>query len=101
MTRSSSLHTVEPADERRIVDHRREHHTAARASGLPSPQVGGLYLDSSKNRVTDETLRLLAELAEQSGLRSRIEAMFSGERINVTEDRAVLSSAYKRPPCCP
>ncbi|RPJ36026.1 MAG: glucose-6-phosphate isomerase, partial [Planctomycetaceae bacterium] len=45
----------------------------------------GIYLDYSKNRITDETLRLLIELAEQSGLRERIDAMFDGERINVTE----------------
>jgi glucose-6-phosphate isomerase len=55
----------------------------------------GLYLDFSKNRVTDETLRLLIELAEQSNLRPRIEAMFSGDRINVTEDRAVLHVALR------
>jgi glucose-6-phosphate isomerase len=55
----------------------------------------GLYLDFSKNRVTDETLRLLVELAEQSNLRPRIEAMFSGEKINVTEDRAVLHVALR------
>jgi glucose-6-phosphate isomerase len=60
-------------------------------------EAEGLYLDFSKNRVTDETLRLLVELAEQSGLRSRIEAMFSGEAINVTEDRAVLHVALRAP----
>ncbi len=57
----------------------------------------GLYLDYSKNRVTDETLRLLVELAEQSGLAARIEAMFAGERINVSEDRAVLHVALRMP----
>jgi len=50
----------------------------------------GLYLDYSKTRITDKTLQLLLELAEQSGLQSRIDAMFCGERINVTEDRAAL-----------
>src|SRR5213593_918845 len=50
----------------------------------------GLYLDYSKNRVTDETLRLLVQLAEEAGLPERIDAMFRGDRINVTEDRAVL-----------
>src|SRR5689334_25175256 len=49
----------------------------------------GIYLDYSKNRVTDETIDLLIDLAEQSGLRGRIDAMFGGEKINVTEDRAV------------
>ncbi|MEO6885465.1 MAG: glucose-6-phosphate isomerase, partial [Jatrophihabitantaceae bacterium] len=57
----------------------------------------GIYLDYSKNRVTDDTLRLLLELAEQSGLRERIDAMFSGEKINVTEDRAVLHVALRAP----
>jgi glucose-6-phosphate isomerase len=53
-------------------------------------EAAGVFLDHSKNRVEDETLRLLIELAEQSGLRARIEAVFRGEKINVTEDRAVL-----------
>ena len=55
----------------------------------------GIYLDYSKNRVTDETLRLLIELAEQSGLHGRLEAMFRGEKINVTENRAVLHVALR------
>ena len=55
----------------------------------------GLYFDYSKNRVTDETIRLLLELAAQSGLRKRIDAMFSGEKINVTEKRAVLHIALR------
>jgi glucose-6-phosphate isomerase len=57
----------------------------------------GLYLDYSKNRLTDETLKLLLALAEESGLRSRIDAMFSGEKINVTEKRAVLHVALRAP----
>jgi glucose-6-phosphate isomerase len=57
----------------------------------------GIYLDYSKNRVTDETLRLLIELAEQSGLRDRIDAMFRGEKINITETRAVLHVALRAP----
>ncbi|HXY07640.1 MAG TPA: glucose-6-phosphate isomerase [Terriglobales bacterium] len=57
----------------------------------------GLYLDYSKNRVTDETLRLLLQLAEESDLRARIDAMFSGEKINVTEKRAVLHVALRAP----
>jgi glucose-6-phosphate isomerase len=56
-----------------------------------------LYLDWSKNRVTDETVRLLVALAERAGLRGRIEAMFAGERINVTEDRPVLHVALRAP----
>jgi glucose-6-phosphate isomerase len=57
----------------------------------------GLYLDYSKNRVTDETLRLLRELARASGLQARIEAMFKGEKINITERRAVLHVALRAP----
>jgi glucose-6-phosphate isomerase len=57
----------------------------------------GLYLDYSKNRVTDETLKLFLRLAEQPGLQSRIEAMFRGEKINVTEKRAVLHVALRAP----
>ena len=57
----------------------------------------GLFLDYSKNRATDETLRLLVELAEQRGLKPRIEAMFRGEKINVTERRAVLQVALRAP----
>src|SRR5256885_11362417 len=58
-----------------------------------SVEGAGLYLDYSKNRVTDDTLRLLLQLAEEAGLRQRIDAMFSGEKINTTEDRAVLHVA--------
>src|SRR6266496_5197878 len=57
----------------------------------------GLYLDYSKNRVTDETLKLLLELAEESGLRGRIDAMFRGDKINITENRAVLHVALRAP----
>jgi glucose-6-phosphate isomerase len=57
----------------------------------------GLFLDYSKNRATDETLKLLISLAEESGLRDRIEAMFQGEKINVTEKRAVLHVALRAP----
>jgi glucose-6-phosphate isomerase len=57
----------------------------------------GIFLDYSKNRITDETLRLLVQLAEESGLKSRIGAMFSGEKINVTEHRAVLHIALRAP----
>jgi len=57
----------------------------------------GLYLDYSKNRVTDETLKLLLQLAEESRLRARIDAMFSGEKINITEKRAVLHVALRAP----
>ena len=57
----------------------------------------GIYLDYSKNRLTDETIRLLLRLAEESDLRARIEAMFRGEKINATEGRAVLHVALRAP----
>ncbi len=57
----------------------------------------GIYLDYSKNRITDGTIHLLLQLAEASGLRERINAMFSGEKINVTEQRAVLHVALRAP----
>jgi len=60
-------------------------------------EAAGLYLDYSKQRVTDETLALLLRLAEESGLRQRIDAMFRGEKINVTETRAVLHVALRAP----
>jgi glucose-6-phosphate isomerase len=60
-------------------------------------EAAGVYLDYSKNRVTDETLTLLLRLADERGLRSRIDAMFRGEKINVTEDRAVLHVALRAP----
>ncbi|RON02458.1 glucose-6-phosphate isomerase [Pseudomonas brassicacearum] len=62
-----------------------------------STQACGIYLDYSKNRVTDETMHLLLRLAEARGLRERIEAMFTGQKINVTEQRAVLHIALRAP----
>ena len=62
-----------------------------------SAEAAGIYLDYSKNRVTHETLRLLLALAGECGLRERIDAMFRGERINVTEKRAVLHTALRAP----
>jgi pimeloyl-ACP methyl ester carboxylesterase len=61
-------------------------------------QAAGLFLDYSKNRITDETLRLLLQLAAESGLRERIDAMFRGDRINVSENRSVLHVALRMPP---
>ena len=60
-------------------------------------EAAGLFLDYSKNRITDETVKLLVQLAEESGLRPRIDAMFRGEKINVTEKRAVLHVALRAP----
>ncbi|MBV8672820.1 MAG: glucose-6-phosphate isomerase [Acidobacteriaceae bacterium] len=60
-------------------------------------EAEGIYLDYSKHRITDETLKLLLELAEESGLRARIDAMFRGDKINITENRAVLHVALRAP----
>src|SRR5262249_18271186 len=60
-------------------------------------EAAGIFLDYSKNRITNETIGLLARLAEDCGLRARIDAMFRGEKINVTEDRAVLHVALRAP----
>jgi glucose-6-phosphate isomerase len=88
----------------------REHYDEVQATHLrdlfvKDPQRGerltaeavGIFLDYSKNRITDDTLRLLLQLADESGLRGRIDAMFDGEKINVTEDRAVLHVALRAP----
>jgi glucose-6-phosphate isomerase len=69
---------------------------AARGERLTA-EAEGLFLDYSKQRITDETLTLLLQLAEESGLRGRIDAMFSGEKINLTENRAVLHIALRAP----
>src|SRR5664280_1396136 len=67
-----------------------------RGESLTAEAVG-ICLDYSKNRITGETLKLLLQLAEESVLRSRIDAMFRGEKINVTEKRAVLHVALRAP----
>ena len=66
-------------------------------AGRFSREAEGLFLDFSKNRITDETLSLLLDLARQSGLQERIAAMFSGEKINLTENRSVLHVALRAP----
>jgi glucose-6-phosphate isomerase len=99
-----------PLTQRRAWKALATHHKKARAWHLrelfaEDPKRGermtaeavGLSLDYSKHRITDETLRLLLHLAEQSGLRARIDAMFRGERINITEKRAVLHVALRAP----
>ena len=69
----------------------------ARRGERMTAEAAGIFLDYSKNRVTDETLALLRALAEESGLRERIDAMFRGDKINVTENRAVLHVALRAP----
>ncbi|MGD0466919.1 MAG: glucose-6-phosphate isomerase [Terriglobales bacterium] len=99
---------ISPLRERPAWKALRQHHAKIQNLHLrqlfaEDPQRGehfafeavGLYFDYSKNRVTDETIPLLLELAAQSGLRERIDAMFSGEKINVTEKRAVLHIALR------
>jgi glucose-6-phosphate isomerase len=101
---------VAPLRERPAYDALRKHHEQIAARHLrdlfdADPQRGerliaegaGLYLDYSKNRITDETVRLLVALAEQSGLGDRIAAMFRGDRINVSENRSVLHVALRMP----
>ncbi|MBE0639689.1 MAG: glucose-6-phosphate isomerase [Bacteroidales bacterium] len=66
-------------------------------AGKMSIEAVGLFLDYSKNRITDETLVLLLKLAEDTGLREKIDAMFRGEKINITENRAVLHVALRAP----
>ena len=84
------------ADPRRAPAHSSSPTTRERGERFAA-EGAGLYLDYSKNRVTDETLRLLLQLAEECGLRERIDAMFRGEKINVTEHRAVLHVALRAP----
>src|SRR5262245_38237261 len=69
---------------------------AQRGERLTAEAVG-LYLDYSKNRITEETVRLLTKLADESRLRERIDAMFRGDKINITENRAVLHVALRAP----
>src|SRR5262249_28513975 len=81
----------------------RGQHLRNRFAGEPTrgermtAEAAGVFLDYSKNRIDDETLKLLVALAKQSGLRERIDAMFRGEKINVTENRAVLHVALRAP----
>ena len=69
----------------------------AKRGGRFTVEAAGLFLDYSKNRVTDETLKLLLRLAEESNLRAKRDAMFGGEKINITEKRAVLHVALRSP----
>ncbi len=102
--------SVEPLTSRRTWKDLQSHHEKIRDLHLrdlfaSDPQRGerfsaeavGVYLDYSKHRITDETLPLLLQLAEESGLRARIDAMFRGDKINVTENRAVLHVALRAP----
>src|ERR1043166_2871660 len=97
--------TKRPAWKALIEHHQRIRNVHLRELFAEDPQRGermtaeaaGLYLDYSKNRVTDQTLQLLFSLAAESGFGARIDAMFRGEKINITEDRAVLHVALRAP----
>jgi glucose-6-phosphate isomerase len=102
--------TVAPLRERPAYSALKDHHAKiervhlrqlfgedARRGERMTAEGVGIYLDYSKNRITDETLKLLLQLAQQSGLRERIDAMFSGEAINVSEGRAALHVALRAP----
>jgi len=104
------ISTTEPLTKRKAWGALKSHHENTKGLHLrdlfaADPERGvrltveaaGLFLDYSKNRVTDETLKLLLELAKESGLSERFEAMFQGEKINITENRAVLHVALRAP----
>jgi len=106
----ATTQSLEPLTKRKAWKALQTHYDQVRASHLRklfvddpgrgermTAEAAGLFLDYSKNRITDETVRLLVQLAEESGLRQRIDAMFRGEKVNVTEKRAVLHVALRAP----
>ena len=105
MTAESPLRTARPAWKALAAHHQQVRGLHLRQLFADDPTRGermtveavGLSLDYSKNRITDETLQLLLQLAEESDLRARIDAMFRGDKINLTEDRAVLHVALRAP----
>src|SRR5215510_6826489 len=105
MTAGSTVLTARPAWKALAAHHQQVRGLHLRHLFADDPTRGermtvealGLYLDYSKNRITDETLQLLLQLAEASGLRGRIDAMFQGDKLNITEDRAVLHVALRAP----
>ncbi|HEY7782995.1 MAG TPA: glucose-6-phosphate isomerase [Ktedonobacterales bacterium] len=98
LTRRPAWQALKAHYERMRVAHLRELFAQDPGRGERMTADGaGLYLDYSKQRVTDETLRLLLQLATECGLRERIDAMFSGQTINITERRAVLHVALRAP----
>ena len=110
MARQSEKRPRQSTSKRTIWRKLQDHHASIRGLHLKrlfaddpvrgermTAEAAGVYLDYSKNHVSDETLKLLIELAEQSGLRARIDAMFRGDKINLTENRAVLHVALRAP----
>jgi glucose-6-phosphate isomerase len=105
MTAGRPLRTAHPAWKALAAHYQQVRNLHLRTLFAEDPTRGermtvdavGLSLDYSKNRITDETLQLLLQLAQESGLRARIDAMFRGDKINITEDRAVLHVALRAP----
>jgi glucose-6-phosphate isomerase len=102
--------TMTPLNERKAWKALEAHHQAIQGTHLKqlfaddpargerfTAEAAGVFLDYSKNRITDETLKLLIELAHESGVKDRAEAMFTGEKINITEGRSVLHVALRAP----
>jgi glucose-6-phosphate isomerase len=109
-TPGATSRAIEPPTKRKAWEALRAHYQKIQKSHLrelfaEDPKRGerltveaaGIFLDYSKNRITDETLKLLVDLAEESGLRAHIDAMFRGDKINFTEKRAVLHVALRAP----
>jgi glucose-6-phosphate isomerase len=105
MKKTNSSLTARPAWKALVAHHKKIREVHLRQLFADDPNRGerltveaaGVFLDYSKNRITDETLNLLLKLAEECGLQQRIDAMFNGEKINLTEDRAVLHVALRAP----
>jgi glucose-6-phosphate isomerase len=98
ITETPEWHALEAHFDELRAAHLRDLFAADPARGERfTAEANGVYLDYSKNRVTDETLRLLVALAHRAGVRERIDAMFRGDKINVTEGRAVLHTALRAP----
>src|SRR5947209_19529833 len=98
LTHRKAWKALESHYERTKELHLRELFAADPKRGVRmTAEAAGLFLDYSKNRITDETLKLLFELARESGLRAAIDAMFRGDKINLTENRAVLHVALRAP----
>jgi glucose-6-phosphate isomerase len=105
MKKTSSSLTARPAWKALVAHHKKIRDVHLRQIFADDPKRGerltaeaaGVFLDYSKNRITDETLKLLLKLAGECGLRQRIDAMFRGDKINITENRAVLHVALRAP----
>jgi glucose-6-phosphate isomerase len=105
MKKTNSSLTARPAWKALVAHHKKIRDVHLRQIFADDPKRGerltaeaaGVFLDYSKNRITDETLKLLLKLAGECGLRQRIDAMFRGDKINITENRAVLHVALRAP----